>query len=192
MKTPLGLFHFLCQNDLREHFELAESPTGAQNEVDTSMDKDESHSQKLTHSSQDSRVIDAARVASMLLAQRETEFIDPYTCHDPMFEAVIHDLLILATMMGENAKDIMATSMKWYGNTMSDVWDVWTENNAEDWAERRRNWSLQVVSDFHSLYKDKKDPIDLMACLALLADQDKPGAHEKTSAEHRRAEGCEA
>ena len=172
MKTPLGLFHFSCQNDLSTNFELAEPHTGAQNHEDMGMEQDtDGHPVGSSHhTSQDSRIIDAARVASLLLSQRETEFIDPYTVHDPMFEAIIHDLLILATMMGEDADEIMANSRRWYQDTMKDVWE---EEITECWAERRRKWAVEVASDFHRLYMDRKDPLHLMACFARLANPEK-------------------
>jgi len=122
------------------------------------------------HTSQDSRIIDAARVASLLLSQRETEFIDPYTVHDPLFEAIIHDLLILATMMGKNADEIMANSRKWHDDTMKDVSMV---EITDRWAERRRKWAVEVTSDFHRLYMGGEDPLHLMACFARLADPEK-------------------
>jgi len=132
---------------------------GGQNTIDT-----------IVHTSQDSRIIDAARAASMLLSQRETEFTDPYTCHDPIFVTIIHDLLILATMMGVDADEVMKTSMKWYQDTMKDVWE---DEITETWAERRRKWAVEAASDFHSLYHDTKDPLHLMACFERLANREK-------------------
>ena len=119
--------------------------------------------------SQDYRIIDAARAASFLLSQRESEFVDPYTYHDPVFEAIIHDLLILATMMGENADEIIANSRKWYQDTMKDVGE---EEINDTWAERRRKWAFDVATRFHGLYTEK-DSLHLMTCFARLANPER-------------------
>jgi hypothetical protein len=127
-------------------------------------------------SSSDSRAFDAARAADMLLNQYATDVTDPYTVCDPLFPSIIHDLLLLATFLGEDPGRVIAESMDWFKKTMDERWDSDLDAEEGDLHEARRSWSAETLSQMHRLYHDGHDEVHLMGCFGRLANGSITGA----------------